>query len=61
MSLTDRARAIPSSVDQQSKEMKHVIAALRANGYPKRFVIHASKPERVAIRPECRDHMFHFL
>jgi len=26
--------------------MKHVIATLRANGYPKRFVIHASKPER---------------
>ena len=43
-SLTDRARTIPSSVDQQSKEMKHVIGALRANGYPKRFVIDASKP-----------------
>jgi len=39
-SLTDRAKAIPSSVDQQSKEMKHVIAALRTNGY------HASKPKR---------------
>jgi len=45
-SLTDRAKAILSSVDQQSKELKHVIAALRSNGYPKRFVIHASKPKR---------------
>ena len=45
-SLTDRAKVIPSSVDQQLKEMKHVIAALRANGYPKRFVIHASKSKR---------------
>ena len=45
-SLTDRAKTIPSSVDQQSKEMKHVIAALSANGYPKRFVIDASKPKR---------------
>ena len=45
-SLTDRAKAIPSSVDQQSKEMKHVIAALRTNGCPKHFVIHASKPKR---------------
>ena len=45
-SLTDRAKAIPSSVDQQSKEMKHVIAALRSNGYQKRFVIHVSKPKR---------------
>ena len=26
--------------------MKHVIAALSANGYPKRFVIDASKPKR---------------
>ena len=40
-SLTDRAKTIPSSVDQQSKEMKHVIAALSANGYPKRFIIDA--------------------
>ena len=44
-SLTDRAKTIPSSVDKQSKEMKHVIAALSANGYPKRFVIDASKPK----------------
>ena len=41
-SLTDRAGAIPSPVDQQSKEMKHVITALKANG----FDIHASKPKR---------------
>jgi len=45
-SLTDRAKVIRSSVDQQLKEIKHMIAALRANGYPKRFVIHASKPKR---------------
>ena len=45
-SLTDRAKAIPSSVDQQSKEMKRVIAALRTNGYAKRLVIHASKPKQ---------------
>ncbi|KAL9971531.1 hypothetical protein ACROYT_G017705 [Oculina patagonica] len=45
-SLTDRAKTIPSSVDQQSKEMQHVTAALRANGYPKRFVIDVSKPKR---------------
>ena len=49
-SLTDRAKTIPSSVDQQSKEMKHVIAALSANGYPKRFVIDASKPKRPSLQ-----------
>ena len=30
--LTDRAKTIPSSSDQRSKEMKHVTAALVANG-----------------------------
>ena len=45
-SLTNYTKAIPSSVDQQSKELKHVIAARRANGYPKRLVIHASKPKQ---------------
>ena len=47
-SLTDRAKTIPSSSDQQSKEMKHVTAALVANGYPKRFVIDVGKPKRPA-------------
>ena len=45
-SLTNHTKAIPSSVDQQSMELKHVIAARRANGYPKRLVIHASKPKQ---------------
>ena len=45
-SMTDRAKTIPSSSDQPSKEMKHVTAALVANGYPKRFVIDVSKPKR---------------
>jgi len=45
-SLTDRAKTIPSSSDQRSEEMKHVTAALVANGYPKRFVIDVSKPKR---------------
>ena len=47
-SLTDRAKIIPSSSDQRSKEMKHVTAALVANGYPKRFVIDVGKPKRLA-------------
>ena len=47
-SLTDRARTIPSSSDQRSKEMKRVTAALVANGYPKRFVIDVGKPKRLA-------------
>ena len=45
-SLTDRAKTIPSSSDQRSKEMKHVTAALVANGYPEHFVIDVSKPKR---------------
>ena len=45
-SITDRAKTIPSSSDQPSKEMKDVTAALVANGYPKRFVIDVSKPKR---------------
>ena len=44
-SFTDRAKTIPSSSDQRSKEMKHVATALVANGYPKRFVIDVSKPK----------------
>ena len=47
-SLTDRAKTIPSSSEQRSKEMKHVTAALVANGYPKRFVIDVGKPKRPA-------------
>ena len=47
-SLTDRAKTISSSNDQRSKEMKHVTAALVANGYPKRFVIDVAKPKRLA-------------
>ena len=34
-SLINRAKIIPSSSDQRSKEIKHVTAALVANGYPK--------------------------
>jgi len=45
-SLTDRAKTIPPSSDQRSKEMKHVTTTLVANGYPKRFVIDVSKPKR---------------
>ena len=45
-SLTNRAKIIPSSSDQRSKEMKQVTAALVANGYPKCFVIDVSKPKR---------------
>jgi len=44
----DRAKIIPSSSDQRSKEMKHVTAALVANGCPKRFVIDVGKPKRLA-------------
>ena len=46
--LTDRAKIIPSSSEQRSKEMKHVTAALVANGYPKRFIIDVGKPKRLA-------------
>ena len=47
-SLIDRAKIIPSSSEQRSKEMKHVTAALVANGFPKRFVIDVGKPKRLA-------------
>ena len=48
--VTGSGKTIPSSVDQQSKEMKHVIAALSANGYPKSFVIDGSKPKRPSLQ-----------
>ena len=44
-SLIDRVKITPSSSDPRSKEMKHVTAALLANGYPKRFVIDVGKPK----------------
>ena len=47
-SLTNRAKIIPSSSDQRSNEMKHVTAALVADGYPKRFVIDVGKPKWLA-------------
>ena len=45
-SLTDRARSIPSSSQERSREMKHVMSILEDNGYPKHFIIEASKPKK---------------
>ena len=45
-SLTDRAKNIPSSSDNRSKELKHVTSTPVANGYPKRCIIDGSKPKR---------------
>ena len=45
-SLTDRARCVPSSNQERSNEMKYVISTLKDNGYPKRFILEASKPKK---------------
>ena len=45
-SLTCRARSIPSSGQERSDEMKHIISTLENNGYTKQFIIEASKPKQ---------------
>ena len=45
-SLADRAKNIPFSSDERSKEMKHITLALMGNGNPKRFIIDGSKQKR---------------
>ena len=42
----NRASNIPTTSDYRSKELKQVISALLANGYPKRFIIDSNKPKR---------------
>lgn len=42
-SLTDQAENISSSKKNNQKEMQHSASTLQANGYPKRFILKASK------------------
>ena len=44
-SLMDRAERIPTTKSDQSKEKQRVISTLQSNGYPKRFILDASKPK----------------
>ena len=44
--LVDRARNIPSCSFEKNKEKQLVIHALTANGYPRWFILEASKPRR---------------
>ena len=43
-SLTDRAEKIPTTKSDPNKE-KRRISTLQSNGYPKRFILNASKPK----------------
>ena len=43
--LTDRAAKIPTTKSDQIKEKQRVISTLQSNGYPKRFILDASKPK----------------
>ena len=36
--LLQRAQKIPSNQTEKSSEVKHIFSALKANGYPKRFI-----------------------
>ncbi|XP_068756578.1 uncharacterized protein [Montipora capricornis] len=45
-SLMDRAERIPTTKSDRSKEKQRVISTLQSNGYPKRFILDASKPKR---------------
>ena len=44
-SLMDRAERIPRTKSDWSKEKQRVISTLQSNGYPKRFILDASKPK----------------
>ena len=44
-SLMDRAEKIPTTKSDRSKEKQRVISTLQSNGYPKRFILDASKPK----------------
>ena len=44
-SLMDWAERIPTTKSNRSKEKQRVISTLQSNGYPKRFILDASKPK----------------
>ena len=44
-SLTDRAAKIPTTKFDQIKEKQRIISTLQSNGYPKCFILDASKPK----------------
>ena len=44
-SLMDRAAKLPSTKSDQIKEKQRLISTLQSNGYPKRFILDASKPK----------------
>ncbi len=44
-SLTDRAEKIPTTKSDRNREKHRVISTLQSNGYPKCFILDASKPK----------------
>ncbi|XP_068697441.1 uncharacterized protein [Montipora foliosa] len=44
-SLMDRAERIPSTKSDQNKEKQRIMSTLQSNGYPKLFILSASKPK----------------
>ena len=44
-SLMDRAERIPSTKSDRNKEKQRIMSTLQSNGYPKRFILNASKPK----------------
>ncbi|XP_068756315.1 uncharacterized protein [Montipora capricornis] len=44
-SLMDRAERIPSTKSDRNKEKQRIMSTLQSNGYPKRFILSASKPK----------------
>ena len=51
-SLMDRAEKIPTTKSDRSKEKQRVISTLQSNGYPKRFILDASKPQTTIERTQ---------
>ena len=57
--LTDRATTNPSNnCLEKTEEKKHVIRALSANGYTRRFILEASKQLLTSLTPEQTDPEF---
>ena len=45
-SLADRAEKIPTTKSDRNREKQRIISTLQSNGYPKRFIVNASKPKQ---------------
>ena len=50
-SLMDRAERIPSTKSDRNKEKQRIVSTLQSNGYPKRFILNASKPKSPLNQP----------